>query len=153
MRKFFYSIGVLAFLCVLSAGYYGSYQLTERRSSGIKAIPQEIRREAKAETETGLYAGRPEEINTEILEEAGGLAAEDTSEPAQAVSSVDEGETYCLKETDGYVMVYERDGITLYEATTIVASLLPESLRKEIRNGKYITSQEELYRFLENYSS
>ncbi|MDO4337608.1 MAG: hypothetical protein Q4C91_05900 [Eubacteriales bacterium] len=169
MRKFFYSISVFVFLCALSAGYYGSYRLAEQRSEGAREISREARQEARADTETdagrpeetetdagagnpektktGSDVGRPEEINTGISE------AGQPIEEAQAVSSVEEKEIYCLKETDGYVMVYERDGITLYEATAIVASLLPESLREELRNGKYITSQEELYRFLENYSS
>ena len=42
---------------------------------------------------------------------------------------------------------------TTYEYTDIHYDELPELLRQEIRNGKYIESTAELYGFLENYSS
>lgn len=60
---------------------------------------------------------------------------------------------FYLKEKDGYVMVYERDKITLFEPTIIPMSSLPESLRREIAVGKYVKTQKELYSFLENYST
>ena len=49
--------------------------------------------------------------------------------------------------------VYFSDKKTPYEYTDIHYDELPELLRQEIRNGKYIESTAELYGFLENYSS
>ncbi len=60
---------------------------------------------------------------------------------------------FFLKESNGYVVVYLSDGKTIYEYTDILFEELPEKVRTEVRNGKYIEDQEELYGFLENYSS
>ena len=60
---------------------------------------------------------------------------------------------YILLEEKGYVAVYHTDRKTLYASTDILVSELPEELQKEIAEGKYIGSEEQLYNFLENYSS
>lgn len=60
---------------------------------------------------------------------------------------------YILLEEKGYVAVYHTDRKTLYASTDILVSELPEELQKEIEEGKYISSEEQLYNFLENYSS
>lgn len=63
------------------------------------------------------------------------------------------GEGYYLCELQGFVAVYLKDRTTLYELTEIAVSDLPEEMQSEIASGKYIDSQQELYGFLENYSS
>lgn len=73
----------------------------------------------------------------------------------QMVSSVEESGygKYYLKEEKGYVVVYKQDKTTVFETTEILISFLPTSLQEEIRKGKYIKTEKELYSFLENYSS
>lgn len=60
---------------------------------------------------------------------------------------------YVLKEENGFVVVYHTDQKTLYASTGILVSELPGELQQEIQEGKYIGSEEQLYNFLENYSS
>lgn len=60
---------------------------------------------------------------------------------------------FYLYEVNDYVVVFENDKNTPYEYTDILYEELPELLRQEIRNGKYIKNEEELYGFLENYTS
>ena len=60
---------------------------------------------------------------------------------------------FFIKEADGLVNIYREDGTTLYETTDIPVSLLPETLRQEISAGKGVATEQELYDFLENYSS
>ena len=60
---------------------------------------------------------------------------------------------YYLMEVNGYIVVYQSDKKTPYEYTDILYDELPEKIRSEIRNGKYIQNIQELYSFLENYSS
>ena len=60
---------------------------------------------------------------------------------------------FFIKEADGLVNIYREDGTTLYETTDIPVSLLPEALRQEISAGKGVATEQELYDFLENYSS
>ena len=66
-----------------------------------------------------------------------------------------EEESGALVEADGKAMkeVYLSDKVTPYEYTAIAYDELPPTVRAEVRNGKYIESPEELYGFLENYSS
>ena len=40
-----------------------------------------------------------------------------------------------------------------YDETTIQLSDLPERLQEKVTEGLYFTDEEELYAFLENYSS
>lgn len=60
---------------------------------------------------------------------------------------------FYLSELNGYVAVYLDDQSTIYEYTNIAVAELPEQVKNEIINGKKIKSVQELYGFLENYSS
>ncbi len=62
-------------------------------------------------------------------------------------------EGYYLKELNGYVAVYFSDQETLYELTEISLRELPEEVQEEVRAGKFVKTQREMYGFLENYSS
>ena len=75
------------------------------------------------------------------------LAVEEVKK-AQAEETVT-ADGHALKE-DCYFL---SDKKTAYEYTDILCEELPEAVREEIANGKYIENQEELYGFLENYSS
>ncbi len=61
---------------------------------------------------------------------------------------------YCLiVEEDGYLTVYDgqKDQVILY--TDIMAKRLPVLVRQEIEGGKYLDTEDQLYQFLESYSS
>ena len=51
------------------------------------------------------------------------------------------------------VIVYEWDGETVFMNTNIQADELPEQVRNELLQKKEVSSQKELYAFLESYSS
>lgn len=53
----------------------------------------------------------------------------------------------------GRIVVYQTSDNSLYAYTELKFNSLPESLRREILEGKYIETVEELYHFLESYSS
>ena len=81
---------------------------------------------------------------------------EPAQEPEQTVPTEGEAlkeDCYYLMEVNGYIVVYQSDKKTPYEYTDILYDELPEKIRSEIRNGKYIQNIQELYNFLENYSS
>ena len=52
-----------------------------------------------------------------------------------------------------YVTVYRLPEDEIYEYTDVILDVLPEELQEEIRQGKYLRNEEELYNFLENYTS
>lgn len=60
---------------------------------------------------------------------------------------------YYLTEENGYIVVYENDKKTVVEETGISYHDLDESQKTEIDAGVYLSSDEELYCFLESYSS
>lgn len=54
---------------------------------------------------------------------------------------------------DNRVVVYEKDRQTVYMQTGIFASDLPEEIQIRLINGITVNNEEELYDFLESYSS
>lgn len=80
-------------------------------------------------------------------------SVENEKEDVEESLNVVEPYEYILLEEKGYVMVYHTDRKTLYASTDILMSELPKELQQEIEKGKYIGSEEQLYNFLENYSS
>lgn len=93
---------------------------------------------------------RAEEETHIIQKERAALEAE---ESIAAKGTALKEDCYYLMEVNGYVVVYLSDKKTPYEYTDILFDELPDSLREEIRNGKYMENIEELYGFLENYTS
>ena len=57
-------------------------------------------------------------------------------------------DAYYLKELHGYLAVYLQDG-----TTRLSVNNLPDEVQQDLKNGIYLKSAEELYGFLENYSS
>ena len=137
--KFRYKIGFfLAFLVLfgtVAAGYEISYRHVMDRQ-----MTQRTQELAQGETGTGMKGNG----NTNRISNSASVAAE--GEAAEA-------DTFYLKELHGFVAVYLKDGKTMYELTDIALSELPAEMQKEIRMGKTVESTEELYGFLENYSS
>lgn len=60
---------------------------------------------------------------------------------------------YVIVNEKGYLTVYKKDLKTVYCRTAIPYSELDEELQKKIDCGYLIQDTEELYDFLENYSS
>lgn len=60
---------------------------------------------------------------------------------------------YYLMVADHLVVVYREDKRTLYMNTDILLEDLDDALQAQIIQGKYMASEEEVYHFLESYSS
>lgn len=60
---------------------------------------------------------------------------------------------YYLMVMDGKIVVMEEDKKTIYLTTDIYAEALSDSLKQELILGKFIYDIEELYGFLESYTS
>lgn len=108
----------------------------------------------------GFFTGTLKNWNTyekriALLEEKNEKLTETQTQTQEVKESLNvvEPYEYILLEEKGYVAVYHTDRKTLYASTDILISELPEELQKEIEEGKYIGSEEQLYNFLENYSS
>lgn len=60
---------------------------------------------------------------------------------------------YYLMVADHFIVVYREDKKTLYMNTDILLENLNDALQAEVMQGKYVETEEELYNFLESYSS
>lgn len=65
----------------------------------------------------------------------------------------EEPKGYYLMVEDHFIVVYEEDKQRLHMNTDILLEDLNDKLKAEIIQGKYIENEEELYNFLESYSS
>lgn len=61
--------------------------------------------------------------------------------------------SFYLVNQKNFVVVYCDDLRTIYMNTNITLDSLPDTLKQEIIQNKYIATEEELYNFLESYSS
>jgi hypothetical protein len=64
-----------------------------------------------------------------------------------------EDRSFYLMVADHFIVVYEEDKRTIYMNTDILLENLSDALQAEIIRGKYVENEEELYHFLESYSS
>ena len=90
--------------------------------------------------------------NKTLLAKIEQVETEREKELAESLNVVEPYE-YVLLAEEGYVAVYCADRKTLYASTDIQIQNLPDELQQEIQEGKLISSEEQLYNFLENYSS
>lgn len=64
----------------------------------------------------------------------------------------DHGHTYYMKMKNDNIIVYNKDH-TVYEYTDLEPEFLPEDVKKNLVSGITFQNQEDLYEFLETYSS
>ena len=63
------------------------------------------------------------------------------------------GTGFYLMVADHFIVIYREDKKTLYLSTDILLENLEDALQAEIMTGKYVETEEEVYNFLESYSS
>lgn len=115
---------------------------------------------------TGYFAGYryvtgefPDEITvmpesvTEPETDQGRGAEEPDTEPVAESALIQKSCEYVIVAEDGYLSVYRADQKTKYMDTDISVKELNDDIKEEIRHGKKFENAEELYGFLENYSS
>lgn len=77
-----------------------------------------------------------------------------TERPETAESmNVQKDFRYIIREKNGILVVYEKDGETILLETNIKTEHLDEETRKAFEQGVYIEDERELYDLLESYSS
>jgi uncharacterized membrane protein len=86
-----------------------------------------------------------------VEEENSAQEAED--EEIVPSSRTEEGYRYIILESDGHLLVYYSDNMTVFFDSGILSKHLPEALQTELETGIRFADEESLYEFLENYSS
>ena len=60
---------------------------------------------------------------------------------------------YYIKEADGRLVVYQSKTQEIYMETSVESDTLPEELKEKLKAGIFFENEEDLYDFLESYSS
>ncbi len=129
------------FFCVVALGCVTSSILYRRseESNEIrleKSASESSEEVHESESESDMPGGLT--VQGEAIEVSDGKAAE---------------ERFLIKEEDGYLVIYDRVAMVRYDETTIQLYDLPQRLQEVVADGIYFSNEEELYAFLENYSS
>jgi len=153
MKRFliaFISLGTLGILAYFSGFLYTDSQYEKRN----EAVEQEEFLKAeehnlvqKEEIVNEIHVQETKEVDMELKETSASDAI------TSSFVEPDENVRYYLIEEFGFVNIYLQDKTTIYEFTDIKIGELPQELQDEICTGKGLASEQELYDFLENYSS
>lgn len=100
-----------------------------------------------------LLIWKPEAENDDSITEEYAAADTESLEQLFEIMSVAEPAAYYIVEKEGYLVVLEKDRETVFFETNIQFDLLPEELKNKVRNGISFETENELYDFLESYSS
>lgn len=140
-RKLGITLTALALVILAVVGtfwYTGRNKVTppeeQRGTELVEMMPAEIRPDQVAQTE----------------ESAKNQGEDEDSSPEESDSSEYE---FVLVNNNNYVTVYRLPENEIYEYTDVIMDVLPVELQEEIQQGKYLRNEEELYNFLENYTS
>ena len=142
MKKLIFGVVSIAVL------FFGSYFIGKQIS--IKN-QQHINHERDMESskvvkKTGTFSNKKLSSKEEQIEK---LTVKDQAE--QASNKV--GNVFFITEYEGDVIVYEEDKKTIFEYTDISVENLPLSVKNQVIEGFFLTEEEEVYSFLETYSS
>lgn len=94
-------------------------------------------------------------FNNEIQPKENEITTENdiSKEEAVTISQPDVSFLYYIKAENGRLVVYESKTKEVYMETSIEVDVLSEQMRQRIEEGIYFESEENLYDFLESYSS
>ncbi len=91
--------------------------------------------------------------NDTQLHDNGVLTKENKQENALEISQEYVSFQYYIKDDDGRLVVYETKTQSIYAQTSIETDTLPEEIQDHLDTGIFFQTEEELYNFLESYSS
>lgn len=91
--------------------------------------------------------------NDTQLHNNGVLTEENKQENALEISQEYMDYEFYIKDDHGRLVVYETKTQTLYAQTGIETDTLPMEIQSELNTGLFFQTEEELYNFLESYSS
>lgn len=91
--------------------------------------------------------------NDTQLHDNGVLTKENQQENAMEISQEYEVFSYYIKDDDGRLVVYDTKTQSIFAQTGIETDTLPVELQSELDTGLFFQTEEDLYNFLESYSS
>lgn len=101
----------------------------------------------------GIYRRKEVPVPESELQIKVESVTETDTEKTVTSSTSEEPYLYIMFADDGRLSVYEADNLTLYLDTGISVESLPEERKADLDTGIRFRTQEELFDFLESYSS
>lgn len=159
MKRMIYGIGFFLALLFLGAGFFLSYQVADLRQE-MNRLQESSAKERQQVS--ALVSSKDQELVFETYEEGSLLRNRyriTAYGPEQIVLRQEEEEEtgadqeFLLKVEEGSITVYDKESGEVFEHTNIPLETLPQELQAEVLLGKTLEGNEELYSFLENYSS
>lgn len=162
MKRIIYSVGFFLIVLFLCTGFMLSYQVAdlkdriydlEESSAQVQQQVSAVSANPKGQDfifqryEEGILKQECYRI-TAYGEQRVILRRENTETVSENAK-----EGYQLRLENGCVVVYEKAYNTVFEYTDIPLEALPKDLQAEVLLGKDLKTLDELYSFLENYSS
>lgn len=76
-----------------------------------------------------------------------------SKEPSVTINQAYVSSVYFIKEKDGRLVVYLSKTQEIYMETSIESETLPDDVKEKLETGIFFENEEDLYGFLESYSS
>lgn len=159
MKRMIYGIGFFLALLFLGAGFFFSYQVADLRQEMTRLQESSVKERQQV---SALVSSKDQELVFETYEEGSLLRNRyriTAYGPEQIVlrreeeEETDSGQEFLLKVEEGCITVYDKESGKVFEHTNIPLETLPQELQAEVLLGKTLQGNDELYSFLENYSS
>lgn len=102
----------------------------------------------------GKYKNITKEENFVYRAETDSTSLADTSAGIYANGKVQtKKETFYLIYSEDRLCIYRGDDKIFYDYADVAVNLMPVEIREQLKYGLYITGEQELYEFLQTYSS
>lgn len=163
MKRVIYGVGFFLVMLFLCTGFLLSYQITQLRDrmydleESSKEAEKQVSAMAEARNQDLIFERYEDGVLKKECYRIMAYGADrvvlrqETDEKEEAASRENTG--FVLKVENGYVVVYKKDGQEVFEHTNIPLESLPAELQSQVLLGKAVDSTDDLYSFLENYSS
>lgn len=159
MKRIIYGVDLFLAVLFLCAGFLLSYQISslKERMNQLEESSAQAMQQVSA-----LSSPRDQEYIVESYEDGQRLRnrysvtaySQDRIVLRQEESQQEQEEgEFLLKVENDYITVYTKKDSQVYEYTNIPLDALPEEMKREVLLGKTLKGEDELYSFLENYSS
>lgn len=141
---------ILFILCFMSGSLFVQrFDSKKEQQEQVSAVDEVLVEQAKEQVKEPSHASTTESAREAEQEN------EVVTETVAAASSnkVEEQYQYIMKYENNHIIVYEADGVTIFEETDIDQSHLSEQMLETLEEGIPVSNEESLYSLLESFSS
>lgn len=141
---------ILFILCFMSGSLFVQrFDSKKEQQEHVSAVDEVLVEQAKEQVKEPSHASTTESAREAEQEN------EVVTETVAAASSnkVEEQYQYIMKYENNHIIVYEADGVTIFEETDIDQSHLSEQMLETLEEGIPVSNEESLYSLLESFSS